>query len=123
MPDCIKHIYLLLKFLISSFISSYSFSTLSIETNSSWLILEFIKDLEIKTSLVFNLAFTSKTILSCFFFFFLITDLYLLVTVIMQIFIVTVELPIHTGIPTKEAKAEMETHPVTVKAKISKCSV
>ena len=37
----------------------------------------------------------------------------------MQIFIVTVELEISTGIPTKEAKAEMETHPVTVEAKIN----
>ena len=26
-----------------------------------------------------------------------------------------------TGIPTKERKAEMETHPVTVETKISKC--
>ena len=37
----------------------------------------------------------------------------------MQIFIVTVELEISTGIPTKEAKVEMETHPVTVEAKIN----
>ena len=44
-------------------------------------------------------------------------------TVIIQVFIVAAELAIPTGISTKEAKAEMETHPVTVEAKISKCSV
>ena len=27
------------------------------------------------------------------------------------------------GIPTKEIKAEIETHPVTVEAKISQCSI
>ena len=36
---------------------------------------------------------------------------------------VFVEIAVPTGIPTKEAKAEMETHPVTVEAKISKCSL
>ena len=39
----IKHVYLLLEFLISSFISSYSFSRLFTETNSSLLIFESIK--------------------------------------------------------------------------------
>ena len=34
-------------------------------------------------------------------------------------FIVAAELAIPTGIPTKDAKAEIETHPVTVEAKIS----
>ena len=33
------------------------------------------------------------------------------------------ECVIPTGIPTKEAKAEMETHPVTVETKIYKCSI
>ena len=54
LPDYIKHIHLLLEFLISSFISSYSFSTLFTETNSSWLIFRSIKALETKTSTVFN---------------------------------------------------------------------
>ena len=35
----------------------------------------------------------------------------------------TADLVIHTGIPTKEAKPEMETHPVTVETKISNCSI
>ena len=33
------------------------------------------------------------------------------------------ELVIPIGIPTKEAKAEMETHPVIVEAKIRNCSI
>ena len=41
----------------------------------------------------------------------------------MQIFIAASELVIPTGIPTEEAKAEIETHPVTLEAKISKFSV
>ena len=54
-------------FFISSFISLYSLNTLSIETNLSLLIHELIKALEIKTSIVFDLYFTSNTILLCFF--------------------------------------------------------
>ena len=38
-------------------------------------------------------------------------------------FIPTEELSIPIGIPSKEAKAQIETHPVTVEAKINKCSV
>ena len=57
-----------------------------------------------------------------FFFFFLIIDLYFLIAgVIMQIFNPKDELIIRIGIPTKEAKAEMETHPLIVEIKISKC--
>ena len=52
---------------------------------------------------------------------FLINDLYFLITaVIEQIFILTAELTIPVGIPTKETKGEMETHPVSFDAKISK---
>ena len=58
----------------SSLILLYCFRTLFIKTNSSWLITESIKTLEIKTSMLFNLDFANNTILSCFFFFFLITD-------------------------------------------------
>ena len=38
-----------------------------------------MKALEIKTSMLFNLDFANNTILSCFLFFFLIIDLYLLI--------------------------------------------
>ena len=58
--------------------------------------------------MVFRLVFASKTILSWLFY---------------QIFIVATKLAIPTVIPTKEAKAEIEIHPLTVETKISKCSV
>ena len=74
--------------------------------------------------MLFNLDFANNTILSCFLFFFLIIDLYFLIPVVIaQIFNFIAELVIPIGIPTKEAKAEMETHPVTVEIKISKCSI
>ena len=50
--------------------------------NSSWLIFESIKVLEIKTSMLFSLDFAGKTILSCFFFSFLIFHLYFLIPVV-----------------------------------------
>ena len=50
-------------------------NTLLTESDSSWLIYESLKDLEIKTLIVFNLIFDSNTILSCFFFLFLIIGL------------------------------------------------
>ena len=51
-------------------------------------------------------------------------DLYFLIpAVITQIFDPTAELVMPTGIPTKEAKAEIEIHPVAAETKISKCSI
>ena len=65
--------------------------------------------------MLFNLDFANNTILSCFFFFFLIIDLYFLIpAVIAQIFNPIAEIVIPIGIATKEAKAEMKTHPVIV---------
>ena len=96
------------------------------DTNSSWLIFESIKALEIKTSTVIDLIFGSNTISSCVFFFFLIIDLYFLISaVIASIFMIAVELKEYycRGVPTKEAKEEIGIHPVTVEAKITKCSV
>ena len=73
--------------------------------------------------MVFDLVFASSTILSCFFFFFLIIDSYLLISeVITEISIAAIELGISTGTPNNETKSEIEAHPVTVEAKISKCS-
>ena len=55
---------------------------------------------------------------------FLIIDFYFLTpAVITQIFNATAELVMPIGIPAKEAKAEMQTHPVTVETKISKYSI
>ena len=68
--------------------------------------------------------FGNNTVLLCFFFFFLIIDLYFLIAaVIAQIFNPIAELAIPIGIPTKKAKAEMETHPVIVEPKIRKCLI
>ena len=74
--------------------------------------------------MLFNLDFASNTILKCFFFFFLIFDLYFLIPVVItQISSPTTELVIPIGIPTKGAKVEMEVHPVTLETQISKCSI
>ena len=75
--------------------------------------------------MVFQLVFANNTILFCFFIFFLIIDLYFLIpAVIMKISFAAVELAIFTGISTKKAEAaEIEIHPVTAKAKITKYSV
>ena len=57
-------------------------------------------------------------------FLFLILDLYLLIpAVIAQIFNPIVELVIPIRMPTKEEKAEMETHPVILEAKIRRCLI
>ena len=56
--------------------------------------------------------------------FFLIIDLNLLIpAAIAQIFNPIAELLIPIGIQNKEAKAEIEIHPIIVEAKIRKCSV
>ena len=74
--------------------------------------------------MLFNLDFASNTISLCFFFFFLLADLYFLNhVVIAQMFNPITELVMSTGIPTKEAKADMETLPITVEIKMSQCSV
>ena len=109
-----------------SFISPYSFSNLFIKIISSWLIFELIKALKIKTSIPINLAFANNIILSWshIFFLYLIIDLYFLIPqVIAQIFNSIAEQIIPTGIPRKEAKVEIEIHPVIAGAEIRKCSI
>ena len=102
-------------FFISSIISLCSLNRLFTETNSSGLVYESIKALEIRPSIVFYLSFPNNTILSCFFFFFFMIDLYLLIPeVIAQILIPTTELVISTGLAANEANAEIETQTVTV---------
>ena len=57
-------------------------------------------------------------------FFFLIIDLHILIPVVIaQIFNPIAEPVIPIGIPSKEAKAETEIHPVIVEAKMRKCSI
>ena len=106
------------------FISLSSLKILFTEKNSSLLIYDSIKALEIITSIVFNLSFPNNTsILQCFFFFFFIIDSHFVITaVIAQMFIPTAELVIPIAIQTNQANAEIETQPVTVQARISKVS-
>ena len=57
-------------------------------------------------------------------FLFLIFDIYFLIPpVIANIFNPIVELAIPIGIPSKEAKGEVEIYPVIVEAKTRKCSI
>ena len=92
--------------------------------NSSWLIFESVKALEIKTSILFNWDFANNTILACFFLLLLFIDLYFLIPAnITQILYLIAELVIPIGIPTKEAKADMETHPVIVEITIREWSI
>ena len=68
--------------------------------------------------------FLSAQILSFYFLYFYTLQTYFLISeVIPQIFNPTLQIVIPIGIPTKEAKAEIETHPVTVEIKISKRSI
>ena len=58
-----------------------------------------------------------------FCFCYLLIYTFLIPAVITQIFNPIVELAIRIEIPTKEAKAEIETHPAIVETKISECSI
>ena len=70
--------------------------------------------------MLFNLDFANNTILLSFFSF---LSLFLFAAVIEQIFNPITELVISIGIPTKEAKTEMETRQVIIEPKIRKCSI
>ena len=73
--------------------------------------------------MLFNLVFASNTVPPCFFFCFLIINLYFLIPAfIAQIFNPIPELVIPLGIRTKEAKQKLK-HRVNVKAEIRKCSM
>ena len=72
--------------------------------------------------MLLHLDFANNNILSCFFSFFIVTDEYFLLhTAIAIISNSIAELVILIEIPSKETKAEVETHPVIVKANIRKC--
>ena len=71
--------------------------------------------------MLLNLDSANNTISSGFFSFFLIIDLYVLIpAAIAQIFNPIAELVIPIGMSSKEAKAEIEIHPVIAEAKIRK---
>ena len=69
--------------------------------------------------MLFNLDFVNHTNFIMLLFLFI----YLIPRAIGQIFNRTAELVILIGKPRKEAKAEIEIHPIIVEAKIRKCSV
>ena len=76
---------------------------------------ESIVTLEIKTLTVFNLFFPENDTLSCFFLFFLMIDLYLLIpAIIAQIFNHTAEFVMPTGTLTNEANTDIRTHLLTI---------
>ena len=63
-----------------------------------------------------KIIFVNKAISSCFFFLFLIIDLFFLI--LAKIFNPIVEILIHLKISIKKAKAEMEIHTVTATSKV-----
>ena len=72
--------------------------------------------------MLFNLIFANNTIFPWFIF--LIIDLYISFdAVIAHIFSPIAELVISIVIPTKEAKEEIETHPIIMEAKIRNFSI
>ena len=71
--------------------------------------------------MLFN--FANNTISLCFFCFFLINDLYILILVVITQFFFLAEFVIPIRMTTEEAKAKMEVHPVTEEAKIRECSI
>ena len=74
--------------------------------------------------MLFNSDFADNTIFLWFFFFFLIIDLYFLILrAIEHIFNTISKFVIPIGIPSKDAKAETDVHPVFVEAEIRKCSI
>ena len=83
-----------------------------------------IEALNVKASMLFNLVLANNTFLSCFFFYFLVIDLYFISHVVCaHIFNPIAELIILIGLRSSEAKAETKIYPVTTEAKISKCSI
>ena len=78
---------------------------------------ESLKDLKIKTFMLFNLVFAKN--ISCFFIFSSFFY-FLLPAVVAQIFNPNPKFIIPTGIPTKEAEnAETEVHSVILESKIN----
>ena len=74
--------------------------------------------------MLFNLDFMKNTILSSFFFFILIIDLWFLIYEgITQIFSPIAELVIPIGTLIKEEKAEVETNLLIIEITIGKCSI
>ena len=83
-----------------------------------------VEALEIKISRQFNFRFLTAILFYQVSPYFLIVDLYVLIpSVTANVFSPNAEIIMLTGTPCKEAKAEVETYPVTAEDKISKCSI
>ena len=83
---------------------------------------ESIKALQNRTSIIFNLSFLNSTILSCFFFFLLMVDLYFLIPeMFAQMFYPTTELVIQTETQINGVNTETETQSVTTEARTNRC--
>ena len=107
---------MLLEFYISSFVSYNSFSKLCIKMHSSWLIFDAVKALENKSFLLFNLDFANYTIFLFFLYYWpMLLNSFRYYSNSNGI----AELVIAIGIPTKEAKSEMETQPVIIENTIN----
>ena len=104
-------------FLIYSIIPSYYFNTLSSEINSTLVIYDSIKAVEI--------TFTIQMLFYHAFFFFseVLTNAFFNSRSDLTYFNPIAELVILRVIPTKDAKTEMETGQVTVEALISWCLI
>ena len=67
--------------------------------------------------MLFDRVLANNIIISCFFFFFLIIGLYNLIPAFTgQIFNATAKHGMPIGIPTKDARDEIETYPITIEA-------
>ena len=102
------------------FLLSYShmfFSILLIKTNSSWLIFELIKALEIKTSMLFKFCWQYYFIMVLFLFLNYLLILFNSCCYCTN-FSSCYKLVIPIWIPRKDTKAEIEIHPVIAEAKI-----
>ena len=74
--------------------------------------------------MLFNLVSAKNIVLLCFFFFSLMINLYFLIlATIAGIFSPIVEIIIPIKISTKEAKTEIEIHPVTAETEVRMCSL
>ena len=74
--------------------------------------------------MLFSLDFHNNTMLSWFFFFFLVIDVYFLIpAAIEQIFNPITELVITVRIPSKEVKADIDIQLIIVEAKVGKRSI
>ena len=106
--------------MITFFKPLYSLNALFPEANPSCQIFQWMAISEIKIFMEFSLVFANNTISSRFCLSVLVTNLYFVVySVIAQILNPTAEFTVPIGVPTKEEKTEIETHPVIADTKIT----